>query len=389
MIHQIIRFAMSVALAGTAVIATEANAQVKLPPTLTMTAYDTGTAGFNITVAIGKMMKDKYNSDVRVLPAGNDVARLQPVRSGRAVLAGMGSGVYFAQEGVFEFAAREWGPQPVQVTLSTVDCNGGNLGVAKDTGVTRMSDLKGKRIGFVVGAPALNQTALAMLAFGGLTAKDVKIVEFSSYGAMWKGMVNNDVDAAFATTITGPAKELETSPRGIVWPPLPHNDAEGWARVEKVTPFYKKHIVTCGAGISKDKPIEMGNYPYPIYTVYANQSEDDVYAISKAMIDGFDAYKDGAPGAMGMAAKAQTKNWAVPIHKGAVKALKEVGAWSDDQDKHNNALLKRQEVLISAWAEFNKSNPPAEQPQFTEAWMKARNAALAKAQLPNEFASGS
>ena len=387
MIHQIIRFAMSVALAGTAVVATEANAQVKLPPTLTMTAYDTGTAGFNITVAIGKMMKDKYNSDVRVLPAGNDVARLQPVRTGRAVVAGMGSGVYFAQEGVFEFATKEWGPQPVQVTLSTVDCNGGNLGVAKDTGVTRMSDLKGKRIGFVVGAPALNQTALAMLAFGGLTAKDVRIVEFSSYGAMWKGMVNNDVDAAFATTITGPAKELETSPRGIVWPPLPHNDTEGWARVEKVTPFYKKHVVTCGAGISKDKPIEMGNYPYPIYTVYANQSEDDVYALSRAMIDGFDAYKDGAPGAMGMAAKAQTKNWAVPIHKGAVKALKEAGAWSDDQDKHNNALLKRQDTLIAAWADFNKNNPPSDPAKFTEAWMAARNAALAKANLPNEFAS--
>src|SRR5215510_15856493 len=80
---------------------------VKLPPTLTMTAYDTGTAGFNITVAIGKMMKDKYGSDVRVLPAGNDVARLQPVRSGRAIAAGMGSGVYFAQEGVFEFASKE------------------------------------------------------------------------------------------------------------------------------------------------------------------------------------------------------------------------------------------------------------------------------------------
>ena len=387
MIHQIIRFAMSVALAGTAVIATEANAQVKLPPTLTMTAFETGTAGFNITVAIGKMMKDKYNSDVRVLPAGNDVARLQPVRSGRAVLAGMGSGVYFAQEGVFEFATREWGPQPVQVTLSTVDCNGGNLGVAKDTGVTRMSDLKGKRIGFVVGAPALNQTALAMLAFGGLTAKDVKIVEFSSYGAMWKGMVNNDVDAAFATTITGPAKELETSPRGIVWPPLPHNDAAGWARVEKVTPFYKKHVATCGAGISKDKPIEMGNYPYPIYTVYANQPADDVYALTKAMLDGYDAYKDGAPGATGMAAKLQTKNWAVPIHKGAVKALKEAGGWSDDQDKYNNALLKRQDTLIAAWADFNKNNPPSDPANFTEAWMAARNAALAKANLPNEFAS--
>ena len=297
MIRQINRFAMSVALAGTAVIATEASAQVKLPPTLTMTAYDTGTAGFNITVAIGKMMKDKYNSDVRVLPAGNDVARLQPVRSGRAIAAGMGAGVYYSQEGVFEFATKEWGPQPVQVTLSTVDCNAGNLGVAKDTGVTKMSDLKGKRIGHVVGAPALNQTALGALAFGGLTAKDVKIVEFSSYGAMWKGMVNNDVDAAFATTITGPAKELETSPRGIVWPPLPHSDKEGWARVQKVIPFYKPHVATCGAGgISKEKPIEMGNYPYPIYTVYGNQPEADVYNFTRAMIDGFDGYKDGRDG---------------------------------------------------------------------------------------------
>jgi len=46
----------------------------KLPPTMAFTAYDTGTAGFNISVAVGKMMKDKYSTDVRVLPAGNDVA---------------------------------------------------------------------------------------------------------------------------------------------------------------------------------------------------------------------------------------------------------------------------------------------------------------------------
>ncbi|WP_204280348.1 hypothetical protein, partial [Raoultella ornithinolytica] len=67
----------------------------------------TGTSGFNITVAIGKMFKDKYGTDMRVLPAGNDVARLQPIRTGRAAMAGMGAGVYFAQEGVFEFAAKE------------------------------------------------------------------------------------------------------------------------------------------------------------------------------------------------------------------------------------------------------------------------------------------
>src|SRR5438309_3539475 len=102
---------------------------VKLPPTMTFTAYDTGTAGFNIAVAVGKMMKDKYSTDVRVLPAGNDVARLAPLRANRAVLSAMGSGTYFAQEGVFEFGAKEWGPQALQVLLSSVDCNTGTLGV--------------------------------------------------------------------------------------------------------------------------------------------------------------------------------------------------------------------------------------------------------------------
>lgn len=373
----------SLTLAGVALSTSVALAQVKLPPTVTMTAYDTGTSGFNITVAIGKMMKDKYGADVRVLPAGNDVARLQPLRAGRATLSAMGAGVFFAQEGVFEFATKEWGPQPVQITLTTVDCNGLSLGVAKDTGVKTIADMKGKRVAFVVGSAALNQNALAMLAFGGLKQSDVKIVEFASNNAMWKGMINNDVDAAFGSTISGPAKEMETSPRSLVWPPLPPEDKAGWERVKKVGPFFTPHATTCGAGISKDKPLQLGTYPYPIYSVYANQPDDEVYMLTKAMIDGYDAYKDGAPGASGMAVKQQTKNWSVPVHKGAVKALKEAGAWSDDQEKFNNDLVKRQQLLIDAWTDFNKANPPADAAKFNEEWMKARKTALAKNNLPD------
>jgi TRAP transporter TAXI family solute receptor len=358
---------------------------VKLPPTMAMTAYDTGTAGFNITVGVGKMMKDKYGSDVRVLPAGNDVARLAPLRAKRAVASAMGSGTYFAQEGVFEFGAKEWGPQALQLILSTVDCNGASLGVAADTGVKQLKDLRGKRVGFVVGSPALNQNSLAVLAFAGLTQNDIKVVEFASYGAMWKGLVNNDTDAAFATTITGPAKEAETSPRGIVWPPLPKDDAAGWERMKKVGSFFFPHLTTCGAGISKEKPIELGNYPYPIFVTYASQPADLVYSITKAMIDGYDAYKDSAPGASGLAADRQTKNWVVPVHPGAVKALKEAGQWTAEQEAHNNALFKRQEALASAWADYTKGNPPSDEKAFLDGWMKARAAALAKAGMPNGF----
>jgi len=358
---------------------------IKLPPTMTMTAYDTGTAGFNITVGVGKMMKDKYGSDVRVLPAGNDVARLAPLRAKRAVASAMGSGTYFAQEGVFEFGAREWGPQALQLIMSSVDCNCGSLAVAADVGVKEVRDLKGKRVGFVVGSPALNQNSLAVLAFGGLTQNDVKVVEFASYGAMWKGLVNNDVDAAFGTTITGPAKEAETSPRGLMWPPLPKSDTAGWERMKKVGSFFFPQLATCGAGISPEKPIELGNYPYPIYVAYAAQPQDQIYSIAKAMIDGYDAYKDSAPGAGGLAASRQTKNWVVPVHPGAVKALKEAGQWTAEQETHNNALIKRQDVLAAAWADYTKGNPPSDEKAFLDGWMKARGVALAKANMPNGF----
>src|SRR5688500_6899686 len=196
--------------AALAALSLQASAQnIKLPATLTLTAYDTGSSGFNMAVGIGKALKDKHGTDVRVLPAGNDVARLAPLRGGRAQASAMVIGVYFAQEGVFEFGVKEWGPQPLRLLMSSSACNAISIGVAKDTGVKEVKDLKGKRVGMVVGAPALNQNALAVLAFGNLTRDDVKIVEFSGYGAMWKGVLNNETDAAIASTISGKLKEVE------------------------------------------------------------------------------------------------------------------------------------------------------------------------------------
>lgn len=375
------------ALGGAAIAASSALAQDgKLPPTLTFTAYDTGTSGFNITVAVGKALKDQHNTDVRVLPAGNDVARLTPIRTGKAQVSAMGTGIYFAQEGVFEFATRDWGPQPVQIILSSVDCNGANLGIAKDTGVTDIKGLKGKRVGFVVGAPSLNQNALAALAFGGLGRGDVTIVEFASFGAMWKGMINNDVDAAFASTITAQTREVETSPRGLVWPVWPHTDKAGWKRVRRIAPFVNPHVATCGsAGLSPQSPKEMGGFPYPIFSAYASLQAELAHAVAKAMITGYDAYKDAAPGASGLAVSKQTKKWVVPFHAGAVRAFKEAGAWSADEEAYNAGLLKRQGVLAEAWAGYLKTNPPDDKQQFQSGWMAARKAALAAAGLEPVF----
>jgi TRAP transporter TAXI family solute receptor len=378
-------FAAAVAGLATCGASATFGQDLKIPSTLTFTAYDTGSSGFNIAVAVGKMFKDKHNADVRVLPAGNDVARLTPLKTGRAQSSAMGIGTYFAQEGVFEFAVKEWGPQPLRLMLSSTDCNAISLGVAKDTGVKEIKDLKGKRIGIVVGSPALNQNAYAVLAFGGLSRSDVKLVEFSSYGAMWKGILNNEVDAAIASTISGQAKEAETSPRGLLYPPTPAADKEGWARLNKIGPYYLPHKATCGVGISPQNPAELPSYAYPIFMTYGEQPADLVYALTKAMIVNYDVYKDGAPGAAGLEVKRQNLAWVVPYHEGAVRALKEAGAWKAEHEAHNQKLLKRQQVLASAWSAFLKGNPPDDKDAFTKAWMAARKSALMSAGMDAIF----
>ena len=383
------RFAATVTIASVAaacVFCAPAGAQnIKLPQTLTFTAYDTGSSGFNIAVAVGKMYKDKHGTDVRVLPAGNDVARLGPLRGGRAQASYMGIGVYFAQEGVFEFGAKEWGPQALRLILTGTDCNGLSLGVAKDTGVREIKDLKGKRIGMVVGSPALNQNALGVIAFAGLGKADVKLVEFSSYGAMWKGMLNNEVDAAIASTISGQAKEVEASPRGLVFPPTPAADKAGWARTNKISPYYAPHKATCGPGMSAQSPVEMPNYPYPIFTAYASQPADLVYAMAMSMIVNYDAYKDNAPGAAGLELKRQNLIWALPYHDGTVKAFREAGVWKAEHETHQQGLVKRQETLAAAWNALLKANPPEDKDAMLKAWMTARGAALKKAGLETIF----
>lgn len=352
-----------------------------LPSSLTLTAYDTGSNGFNQAVAIGGMLKQRYSTDVRVLPAGNDIARLAPLKAGRANASAMGIGTFFAQEGVFEFAARDWGPQAVQLILSASSCNGQSLGAAADAGIKTAADIKGKRAGFVVGSPAVNQSMLAFIAFAGYTTQEVKPVEFASYGAMMKGVVNGEIDLFFASTISGLTKEIDSSPRGVMWVPMPASDKEGWARMNKVGPYFYPHKATCGPRLSADKPVETSVYPYPIFMTYASQDTNTIHALTAAMLKHYDDYKNAVAGVDGLEGKRQNLQWSMPYHPGAVKALAEAGIWTDAAQRHNDGLIKRQGVLAAAWQDFMKSNPPEDREQFRAAWMKARAAALTKAGL--------
>lgn len=352
---------------------------------MTWTAYDAGSSGFDTTAAIARQFKQSYGAEVRVLPSGSDTGRLAPIKVNRATLAQMGIGTYFAQEGVFEFGTRSWGPQPVRLLLTASGCNGLGLAVAKDTGAREIKDLKGKRLGIVIGSPALTQGALALLAFSGLAEGDVTMVPFASNNAMWKGFIDNEADIALTSTLSGQVKEAASSPRGVVWPALPAEDKVGWARVHKKAPYFVPRRVTCGAGgLSPTEPVAMSAYPYPIYTTFADRSEASIQAITRGMIETFDSYKNAASGAEGLALALQIFTWLVPYHDGAIRVFKEKGVWTEPAQKHNDGLIRRQRVLIDAWRLFGGAAPTDDQ-AFVVGWAGARLNALRNARMETAF----
>lgn len=356
----------------------------KLPGTLVWTAYGVGTAGYNQSVAIGAALKKNLGVNLRVQPGKNDISRMAPLRDGKLQLSANGIGTYFGQEGVFDFASPDWGPQKLRLLLMNNGEANIVIGVAADLGIKTIADLKGKRVAWTVGSPALNHNMASLLAFAGLTWDDVVKVEAPGFTAAWTAIVNNQADAAVSSTVSGTVKKLEASPRGLFWPPMPHDDKAGWERVKKLAPYTGPHMATIGAGISKDKPHEGAAYPYPVLITTDKGDPDLVYNLTKALDLYYDDYKDGVPGIAGWALSKQVFDWATPFHDGAIKYFKEKGVWTDAYQKHNDALIERQEVLATAW-KAHKAKNIDDKEQFEKEWLTARRAALEKAGMEPVF----
>lgn len=359
---------------------------VELPSTLAMTAYGTGSAGYSQMVSIGNLLQNEYGTSVRILPGENDVSRMTPLRTGRVPLCACGIASYYGSEGVLMFADENWGPQPIRVITTSIASFGLGIAVAGDIGVESPEDLRGKRVSWIRGDDALNLGTEAYLAFGGLTWDDVEKVEFPGYGRAFEGIIADQTDTGFTVSVAPPPQQLAASPRGIVWPELDPADKEGWARLQKVAPYFQPHTVTSAAGdYSKDKPWVGASYPYPI--LVANASTDDALAKSliRVFIEDYDKYKDAAPGNAGYRLDNQNMQWVIPFHDAVVDYYKEIGHWTDEMQAHQDMLVERQRILKETWDSYMANNPPSDEDAFGKGWMAARAKALEAAGMNPVF----
>lgn len=357
---------------------------VKLPKQISWTAYESGSSGYTQSVAIGNMLKKRYDTEVRIIPGKNDVSRMIPLKVGQSKVCACGIAAYYAQEGVLMFAEKTWGPQRIFNIFNNNGRNGQTVAASEQSGIKSAADLKGKRLTWVKGAPALNRNMEAFLAFGGLTWDDVQKIEVPGWGQSIDAVINGQADAAWGSTVSSKFAQLVASPQGLYFPPIPHSDKAGWERALKITPWWVPNKVEeVVPGYKGKVPYEGANVPYPIFVVTNDAPDDLVYGLTKAAMEHYDDYKDGGPSMDGYQLASQTFKFRFPFHPAAVKYFKEKGVWTAEHDANNAALMQRQDVLADAWKAFSTTDHPAD--KFADEWTKARAAALTKAGMEVVF----
>jgi len=391
---RVILLLLTVALGGNATGAAEE--APGLPRQMTWSAYGTTSAGYVQAIAISNTLRKLYNASVRVIPGKNDISRFMPLAQKTAQHCACGiAELYFAQEGIGIFAARKWGPQRMRISFTNRgDGIGHGLVMAGDLGIRTLADLKGRRVAWVRGSPALQVGTTGILAFAGLTWDDVERVDVPGYQQGLDALLNGAVDAAWSSTPASHVQRIAGSPRGALWPVYPHDDEAAWARMRAIAPHFRKTMVTEGLGLehntSGQVPFPGIGVPYPVFASYDTVPEPHVYGLTRAVMANVVDFQNAAPGMETFAPDKQDFRLVLPYHPGAIRYFRETGRWTEEDERYNATLLRRQEVLATAWQEMLATD--VDDKGFESAWSTLRTRRLTEAGLdadPSKTASAS
>jgi TRAP transporter TAXI family solute receptor len=321
----------------------------KLPRSMVWSAYDLGSSGYSEATGIANALKKNYGTRIRIVPAGTSIGRMLPMVTGKVKYGFLANEAFFAAEGTYDFATEQWGPQDIRIVMGRVATVG--FATAGDIGVKEIADLKGKRIGFVKGNPSVNVKNDAYLAFGGLTRDDIEVVWFGSYSAMKTAVLANQLDAFGSVTTSANMREIEASPRGLVWPQFHPENKAGWENVTNVVSFAAPSKETRGASLSDENPAWLVGYRYPMITVYQKAaSTDEVYNLIKAIDMSYDDYKGTTASSFNWALeKAARPPYDAPSHEGTIRYMKEKNLWRDEDQAWHDARLARLNKVLEAW----------------------------------------
>jgi TRAP transporter TAXI family solute receptor len=211
---------------------------------------------------------------------------------------------------------------------------------AGDSGIKTIPDLKGKRVaaGFSK-VPSVQDRFLGMLANGGITMDDIKLVPVVAPAPSVKAVTEGKADAGGGGA-TGMAVVTElNSKRGALALPLDPSP-EAMERLKEFWPFGWAAKVDGGTdpGIKEDTFL----LEHELYVlVRADLQDDAVYKIWEVMWKNNAELREIHPKFSRWTTNSYiSKTLACPYHSGSVKFLKDRGLWTKEMDKAQNELLQ-------------------------------------------------
>jgi len=312
-----------------------------------------GTANHSLAVAWTPVFTASTGVRARVLPAPTGYARTEWLNAREGVLSLYQPSDYFDQlDAVEGYATRIGGPSDTRAINVNLVTAWGYM-VRGDSNIKTINDIKpGTRIAFYTGSSFIVAGMDALLAYAGLTRKDVTLVEIGSYGANTNVVVEGRADVTFTSPISGPSYQAEAGPHGIRWLEIPSRDKNPAAfdRYRKIQPGYV--LVKTSAGVKSALGLQM-DHAYQTNHVRADEDPEFVYQLTKWMDENYDKFKDKFTHAKMMSLASLVAYLEVgilePLHEGTIRYLKEKNLWKPQYQARQDKIVALAQARVTGY----------------------------------------
>ena len=286
-----------------------------------MTMGTGGTSGtyYAFGGVLGQYIKNNAGIDVTVVSTDGSKANIQGVASGDYQLATVQSDVMayawagtrsFEKDGKVDSFRVVGGLYAEAVQLVTMD-----------PAIKSVADLKGKAVS--IGAPnsGVYFNAMDVLGAAGLTESDIQ-PQYLSFGDSADGLKDGKIDAAFivAGAPTAAISELCATNSAYLVP----IDGAVAQKLMQDSPYYTSYEIPANTYTGQTEAVTTVTVKATLI-VSASASEDDVYALTKAIFDNVTAITAENGKGAELSVENATSGMTAPFHAGAAKYFAEKG----------------------------------------------------------------
>jgi hypothetical protein len=189
-------------------------------------------------------------------------------------------------------------------------------------------------------------------AYLGMSPEEVAerftFVPASSYVENCRTVVEGRADVAYCATVSSVMAEMEGAPGGIRWLSMDLNNKEAWDRFLGERPMAVPVTINMGVASSRGVDGLASNF---LYAARADVDEAFAYTLAQWFHQSFDRYRGSHPLSSRMSLKVFREyldRSPLPVHEGTVRYLKEIDAWTEEDDQWNQEAIEKMDRWIAA-----------------------------------------